>query len=1071
MRHYIFFVIAGLVLTSCENSYKKYYNSWTAYSGTKDGNRYSSGDEINVDNVAQLKRAWTYSTNDKDTANKSQIQTNPIVVEGVLYGASPQLKLFALNAATGEEKWIFDPAVDGKGKEKKYGISRGVVFWQNEKKTDQRILYGVDFRLYAIDAKTGLPVSSFGENGSIDLREDLDIADHENKTLYAKTPGVVYNDLLIIGTSLSEGMDALPGHIRAFDIRTGERKWIFHTIPHPGEVGYESWEDKDAWKKVGGANSWAGMSLDEEKGLVYVPTGSATPDFYGGFRKGSNLFANSIVALNAETGNYVWHYQVIHHDMWDRDLPANPNLVTINPHGGEEVDALAQITKHGYVFVLDRNTGEPVFPIVEKPVPQTALPGEEPWPTQPFPTLPEPFINRTFNPEDVSNRTPEVHAELMERYKKIKYRDPFTPPTKEGAWVFPDYDGGGGWGGAAFDVETQVLYVNANEVPSSLTMVEVSHKKQKNVSAAIKGLSLYEKHCITCHGQDLKGSGDDFPSLVDLDEKFSKVEVGQMIENGGNRMPAFEYLSAADRDELVAFLFSAKAPELASKNQKLKHAAVDPHELAPQEPNRSPYRMTGYKRFTDKEGYPGNKPPWGTLNALDLNSGKLLWKVPLGAYPELTAKNVPATGTRNYGGPVVTKGGLVFIAATLDEKIRAFDKNSGEILWEAKLPAAGYATPAVYVIDGKQYIVIACGGGKLGSKSGDSYVAFALPEEPSGGEKLAGIGIPEHTSDKWQKEREKILKGMEAAMGKLPEKTALPPFNLKVTDSLRRDTYTRLTINFLVAEDEELSAYLYVPDHKKLQKLPAMVVLHGTGDLGKQLVDGESRLKNRAQAKELAERGYVVIAPDYPSMGDSRDYNFAEDRYQSGTMKGIFNHMRCVDLLQELTYVDPARIGVLGHSLGGHNAMFVGAFDERLKVIVSSSGWTMMEDYNIGKSASKRYGGRLGPWAQDRYMPLLREKYKLDDSKFPFDFDKVISALAPRPFFSNSPVNDYNFDVGGVRQGIAIAFETYRRLGAEDNLQVRYPDAGHDFPTATRLEAYKFIDKVLEHTPNHHEIE
>jgi hypothetical protein len=334
-----------------------------------------------------------------------------------------------------------------------------------------------------------------------------------------------------------------------------------------------------------------------------------------------------------------------------------------------------------------------------------------------------------------------------------------------------------------------------------------------------------------------------------------------------------------------------------------------------------------------------------------------------------------------------------------------------------------------------------------------------------------GQNKPVKTKSEWAIKRRQILDGMEQAMGKLPDRTHLPELDIRITDTLKESNYTRFTINFQAAENERVPAYLYIPVIKGRQKKhPAMMVLHGTGDLGKQLVDGKSTLPNRAQARELAERGYVVIAPDYPSMGDLRDYDFAGDRYESGTMKGIFDHMRCVDLLQSLKEVDPERIGVLGHSLGGHNSIFVGAFDTRIKVIVSSSGWTLMDYYDIGEAASKRYGGRLGPWAQERYMPLLRDKFNLDPRKIPFDFDEVIATLAPRAFFSNSPLKDSNFDVEGVRKGIISINMVYHFLNADDKIQVRYPDSGHDFPPEVRSEAYRFIDKILKHKPENQEI-
>lgn len=707
--------LAALLFKSCSNTGYNDYSTWANYGGTKDANRYSSIDQINSENVSQLKVAWVFNTGDKDTANnRSEIQCNPIVIGGTLYLTSSKMKLFALDPATGKQKWIFDPATNSK-EEIGFGINRGLMYWEDENGKDKRIFYGVASRLYAVNAIDGSPINDFGTNGSIELKEGLDIPESQDGSLLLKTPGVIFKDKLIIGMSLSEDADALPGHIRAFDVRTGKRKWIFHTIPQPGEFGYDSWEDKDAWKNIGGANNWTGMSLDEERGIVYVPTGTASPDFYGGTRKGSNLFANSIIALDAATGKYIWHYQVVHHDLWDRDLPAAPNLLTVN-HKGKKIDALAQITKQGYVYLLDRTNGKPLFPIPEVPVPQEALPGEKPWPTQPMPTLPESFSRQKFGPEDVGNLSAEAHKELMDRYVQIKNSAQFTPPSKEGNWIFPDFGGGGEWGGAAVDMETQILYVNSNEVPSTQVMLDAPQTEGTGITP---GRSVYNKYCISCHGPDLKGSGTEYPSLENLNKKYTAQQISGIIRLGRNRMPSFNYVAEGERNSLVAYLSKT---ENISKGQ---NTAVIPKVS---KKSQIPYIMKGYDRFVDKDGYPGIKPPWGTLNAVDLNSGKLLWKVPLGEYSELIKRGFGVTGSRNYGGPVVTKGGLIFIAATPDEKIRAFDKHSGKMVWESKLPAAGFASPATYMINGKQFLVIACGGGKLGVKSGDSYVAFALPD-------------------------------------------------------------------------------------------------------------------------------------------------------------------------------------------------------------------------------------------------------------------------------------------------------------------------------------------------------
>ncbi len=714
MKTVFLLVISITLFTSCSNSVSDDYSGWANYGGTKDANRYSSIDQINLENVTGLEEAWVFNTGDKDTANRSEMQCNPIVIDQTLYVTSSKFKLFALDPTSGKQKWVFDPSANSDEK-MGFGINRGLMYWQDEKGTDKRIFYGAASKLYAVNAINGDLIKDFGNGGSIELKEGLDIPESQDGSLLLKTPGVIFKDLLIVGMSLSEDADALPGHVRAFDVRTGKRQWIFHTIPQPGEFGYDSWEDKESWKNIGGANNWTGMSLDEQRGIVYVPTGTASPDFYGGTRKGSNLFANSIIALDAATGKYIWHYQVVHHDLWDRDLPAAPNLITVN-NNGKNIDALAQITKHGYIYLLDRTNGNPIFPIPEVPVPQEALPGEKPWPTQPIPSLPEAFSRQKFGPEDISNISPETQRELTERYAQIKNRKQFTPPSKEGNWIFPDFGGGGEWGGAAVDMETKILYVNSNEVPSTQIMLDAP---QTEGSGITPGRSVYNKNCISCHGPELKGSGTEYPSLQNLNKKYNVVQLSQIIEQGQNRMPSFKHVSESERKSLIAFLTHT---EYRSKQQNAVVRTVATKK------SQIPFIMKGYDRFVDKDGYPGIKPPWGTLNAVDLNSGKLLWKVPLGEYAELIKSGLGITGSRNFGGPVVTKGGLVFIAATPDEKIRAFDKKSGKMVWESKLPAAGFASPATYMINGKQFLVIACGGGKLGAKSGDSYVAFALPD-------------------------------------------------------------------------------------------------------------------------------------------------------------------------------------------------------------------------------------------------------------------------------------------------------------------------------------------------------
>jgi quinoprotein glucose dehydrogenase len=663
--------------------------------------------QIHKGNVKDLRVAWTYRTGDASPEGRSQIQCNPIVVDGVLYGTSPQLKVFALDAATGRERWVFDPFAGGKAAHS-LGVNRGLTYWEDE--DDRRILVAAGERLYALDAGTGRPVPSFGEQGSVSLRDGLD-RDTTGLYVLSNTPGAVYQDLLILGTRVSEGPGAsAPGHVRAYDVRTGKRRWIFHTIPHPGELGYDTWP-ADAWHRAGGANVWSGISVDEERGLVFLPTGSAAFDFWGGNRHGENLFANCLLVLKAATGERVWHYQLVRHDLWDRDLPAAPVLVRVR-RDGKKVDAVAQVTKSGHVFLFERETGRPLFPIEERPAPPSDLEGESAWPTQPLPVLPRPFARQRLTEADLNDLDPESHRDLLERFRRLRSNGQWVPPSREGTVIFPGFDGGGEWGGSAYDEETGLLYVNSNEMPWVLTLVKIDRARESTDAA--RGRVTYEQHCAVCHGLDQRGDPQgQYPALVGLREGRTREEVDRIVAAGQGVMPSFAMLTPGQRRELLAFLFGDPPRPV--------EPGEDPPDLT------VPYTHTGYNRFLDRNGYPAVKPPWGTLNAIDLGTGRIRWTRPLGELPELTARGIPPTGTENYGGPVVTAGGLVFIAATRDEKLRAFDKDTGERLFETTLPAGGYATPSTYSVGGRQYVVIACGGGKMGTKSGDAYVAFSLP--------------------------------------------------------------------------------------------------------------------------------------------------------------------------------------------------------------------------------------------------------------------------------------------------------------------------------------------------------
>ncbi len=704
---------------------------WPVYLGDKASTHFSTLTQINRKNVQRLQVAWTYHSGDARTDDRSQIQCNPLVIDGVLYGTSPQLKLLALDAASGRELWRFDPFSDSAGANSA-GVNRGVVFWADGQ--DRRILFTADHYLYAVDAGAGRPIQSFGQNGRVDVREGLG-RDASKLYVLPTTPGVIYRNLLILGARVSEGPGpSAPGHIRAYDVRTGQRAWTFHTIPYPDEPGYETWPP-DAWQHIGGANCWTGMAVDDMRGLVFVPTGSAAFDFWGGNRIGQNLYANCLLALDAATGRRVWHFQVVHHDLWDRDLPAPPNLVTVR-RNGKKIDAVAQVTKSGHVFVFNRETGEPLFPVEERPMPPSDVQGESVWPTQPVPLKPAPFARQLFSADLITDISRDAYRTVLERFIKVRPHMQFMPPSTQGTIIFPGFDGGAEWGGAAIDPRRGILYVNANEMPWLLTMVRIGAINNAPLSS---GRQIFNQICAACHGIDRQGDpARAYPTLVNLGQKLKRPEIVQLLEAGRGNMPAFAFLTKPQTEAVADLLLDQETPGDRPGGLSLGRPSAT---LSPAESEKDgmtgialnePYTHTGYNRWLDTNGYPAVKPPWGTLNAIDLNTGDYLWRIPLGEVPALTARGLPPTGTENYGGPVVTASGLIFIAATRDEMIRALDEETGKVLWQWKLPAGGYATPATYLARGRQYLVIACGGGKMGTRSGDAYVAFALPEPGAG---------------------------------------------------------------------------------------------------------------------------------------------------------------------------------------------------------------------------------------------------------------------------------------------------------------------------------------------------
>lgn len=701
---------------------------WRTYGGDPGGTRYSDLEQINLQNVSKLELAWSYDTGENKDPNKRgmDIQCQPIVVNGIMYGTTPGLRLFAVDASSGNEIWTFNPFANPAVKPRFHPV-RGVTYWESGE--DKRILYSVGASLYAINAKTGDPIKTFGKEGEVDLHEGLGDSttlgyNVNNFNIRSTTPGVIYKNLLIMGSSVSEGGDALPGNIRAFDVRTGKLAWVFRTIPLPGEYGYETWS-KDSYRKLGGANCWAGMVIDEKRGTVFLGTGSPSVDFYGGSRKGTNLFANCVIALNAQTGQRKWHFQTVHHDLWDRDIPCPPNLITVK-HQGKMVEAVAQVTKDGLIFIFDRDNGKPLFEVKEISVPKgPALPGENPWPTQPMPVKPAPFAYQHVTKANLTTRTPEAHAYVLDRFVNSTTGPKNTAPSEQGILLL-GIGGGAEWGGSAVDPKG-VLYVNGNNMLWWLKMRSAKNQKDGVLTA---GTTLFNTNCAACHSMDPKTANDAnqaYPNLKDVGKRLTRMQISTILETGKGRMPSFQHLSKANRDALVDFLLDTEKP--ASNPNDIHKVSIVEAEKGKDFPHAPPYINNGNVQFRDQDGYPAVKPPWGTLNAVDMNTGEYLWKVTLGEYPELTKKGIPPTGTENHGGPVVTAGGLLFIAATYDEKLRAFDTKTGKVVWEYPLPAGGFATPITYMVKGRQYIAIAAGGTRYGLKSGGTYVAFALPKE------------------------------------------------------------------------------------------------------------------------------------------------------------------------------------------------------------------------------------------------------------------------------------------------------------------------------------------------------
>ena len=655
--------------------------TWHRSHGDNGGRRYSALSQINRENVAKLQQAWIYHSGD----GKNNLQCNPIVVGNLMIAPTAGGYMAGVNAENGKEVWRFKP--DGRP------AFRGLIYWAGSDTAKERVLFCAGKYLYALNPGTGSLISSFGDAG------------------HALLPGKTEPNFgaASAGPAMFQEIIVVPGFekdVWGFDAATGKQLWTFHTVPHPGEFGYETWDHTEDYA----ANDWAGMAMDDVRGIACIGTACAKPNFTGDTHLGDNLFANCLIALDARTGKRLWHFQLIPHDLWDLDFSSPPNLATIT-RNGKKVDVVAVCNKGADTLLLDRVTGKPVFPFRMRRAPTSDLPGEVTAPYQPDLELPERFNKLVFTAKDLTDRTPEAAEFAANAFKSVTTG--FCRPASLGhPNLFYGIDGGAEWSGCRVDPEGR-LYISANNLAWMISIFRDEDPRDDLSKPKTRGRIVYETVCAPCHGLNKMGIGV-APPLRGLRSHLKDTNIVQQIRTGKNGMPAFASLSDADVKAVTDYLLFREERTQAT----------------PEKSDRPRYGFAGYPRFLDNEGYPASKPPWGTLNCLDLNTGKLLWTVPLGEYPELTARGTPKTGTENYGGAIVTAGGLLFCSGTRDSRIRAFDKDNGAELWSGTLPWVGSAPPTTYMINGRQYVVIASTGNKLGKANefGDAYVAFALPE-------------------------------------------------------------------------------------------------------------------------------------------------------------------------------------------------------------------------------------------------------------------------------------------------------------------------------------------------------
>ena len=704
-------------------SKKPSFTNWSDYAGGADSMQYSALKQIDKSNVNKLELAWSFLVPGKSV----RFVFNPVIVDGVMYVMGKDDSIVALDAASGKQLWSHP--VEGTATE------RGINYWESKDRSDRRLIFSVNSYLQEINAKTGVTVNTFGNDGKVDLREGLGRDPKMIRNIQSRNPGRIFENTIIVGSAPGEMYGSPPGDVRGYDVLTGKMTWIFHTVPHPGEFGYETWPP-DAWKYAGGANTWGEITVDEKHGIVYFPLGSPTYDLYGADRKGANLFGNCLLALDARTGSRLWHFQAVHHDLWDYDLTTAPKLLTVK-HNGKMVDVVAQASKSGFVYVFNRVTGEPLWPIEERPVPQSDVPGEESWPTQPFPTKPPPFARQTFAVDDVN---PYVDSAEKERLKQIvrsaRNEGVFTPPTLTRFQIqFPGAWGGGNWGAAAVDPPSGWLYVRTLNQPSYR---QLSERNQEGPPAARggtpeqRGFALYSRVCMECHGPERTNLTS--PAVLAADH------IRTTVRSGRGPMPAFdeETLSHQDLDAIIAYLNNPAAGTTPGRGRGPAQARGRGPALPPPPPGQTRYFANFGAQMLANNGLPAIGPPWTELVAYDLNEGVIKWRIPVGTVSELAAKGIRDTGSyRPRNGPVVTAGGLIFLGSTPDGTIRAYDKDTGKTLWEKQLDANPEGLPAVYETGGREYVVFAASAGdgpgagtmawRPGKIEAQGYHVFALP--------------------------------------------------------------------------------------------------------------------------------------------------------------------------------------------------------------------------------------------------------------------------------------------------------------------------------------------------------